>query len=115
MRNAIAAAAALALATFAATAAETSVYVSGKAPTLNGGTLLRRTVVQYGDLNPNDKQGAGVLLERIAKAAEAACTTDLTRNAMLVATKVEKCRGLAVAQAVKDVGAPELASVAGVK
>jgi UrcA family protein len=115
MRNLIAAAAALALATFAATAADTSVYVNGRAPNLNGGTLQRRIAIQYGDLNPNDKQGAAALLERIAKAGEAVCTLEQARGSKLVAKKIEKCRAEAVAQAVEDVGAPELVAAAGGK
>lgn len=112
MRNAIAAAAVLALATFAATAADTSVNVSGMAPALSGETMQKRTVVQYGDLNPNDKQGAVTLLDRITKAADAVCTTDRTRNSLSLADKIKRCRAMAIAQAVKSVGAPELAAAA---
>lgn len=110
MRYAITAVAVFTLTTFAATAA--SVDVSGMAPTLSGDTLQMRTVVQYGDLNPNDKQGAVALLDRITKAADAVCTSDRTRNSLLVAPKIKKCRTQAVAQAVKDVGAPELTAAA---
>ncbi len=112
MKNAIAAVAVLTLTMFAATAADTSIAVSGMAPTLGGDTMQKRTVVQYGDLNPNDKQGAVALLDRLTKAADAVCTTERTRNSLLVAKKIEKCRTQAVAQAVEDIGAPELAAAA---
>jgi UrcA family protein len=112
MRNAFAAVAVLALTAFAATAAGTSVDVSGMAPTLSGDAMQRRTVVQYGDLNAGDKQGAATLLDRINKAADAVCTSDRTRNSLLVAPKIKKCRAQAVAQAVKDVDTPELTTAA---
>lgn len=115
MRNAIAAVVVLALTSFAANAADTSVRVSGLAPTLGGDTVQRRIVVPFGDLNPNDKQGAATLFDRITKSADAVCTTNQTRNSSLLAERIQRCRTMAIAQAVKDVGSAELTALNGVK
>ena len=93
-------------------ASAASVDVTAMSPTLGGGTILKRAVVKYDDLNPAEAQGAAALYARIDHVAAAICTSNPGGGNGLLADKVEACRVKAVKQAVKDVGSDALAAEA---
>ncbi len=93
----------------AAFAEGSSVAVDGMAP-VNGSFTLRRTVVQYGDLNINEKQGAATLLERINVAADTVCRPSHQMGA--VESLVARCRSRAIHDAVTAVDSAELSAAA---
>ena len=96
----------------AASAAGTSVEVSGLTPSLGGDKLKKVVVVKFDDLNPADKQGAQALLNRLNLVATALCSSNPGGKGSMLADKVEKCRSEAIVQAAKDVGAAELIAIA---
>jgi len=98
--------AALAL-TQVAAAADTSLAVEGLAPTRDNTYVLRRAVVQYGDLNIADAQGAAALRTRIEQAANAVCKGHNTLTSYQVAQQVERCRVSALNAAVEKAGLPK--------
>lgn len=95
-----------------ASAAPSSVEVSGLTPTLGGDKVKKVVVVKFDDINPSDKQGAQALLSRINLVASALCSSNPGGKGSLLADKVEKCRSETVIQAAKDIGAPELTAIA---
>lgn len=66
--------------------------------------------VRYSDLNPSTEQGSLVLYGRIVAAAHQVCAVDDIRDLKAVRA-ARSCREQAIAQAVRDVGSPMLASV----
>ena len=96
----------------AAFAADTSVAVSGMAPNSNGNFVLKQAVVQYGDLNAADKEGAATLLTRINDAAQAVCKSNGGLSSRSLKAQVEKCQTRAVTSAVAAVGSPALTEAA---
>ncbi len=111
MNKALAALSILALSQ-AALAEGTSVAVRGTAPNPSGMPTLRETVVQYGDLNANDKQGAAALLGRINAAADVVCRPYRQTGSASLAAAVAQCHSRAVADAVTRVDSAELAAAA---
>jgi len=95
--------------TGAAFAADSSVAVEGMAPTRDDSFVLKRAMVQYGDLNTADASGAATLRTRIADAAAAVCKTGTGMNSYSYKQKVEKCQTRAQNNALKTVGLPETA------
>ncbi len=66
--------------------------------------------VRYSDLNLSTEQGSLALYGRIVAAAQQVCTVDDIRDLQAVAA-AKACRQQAIAQAVRDVNSPMLASV----
>lgn len=66
--------------------------------------------VRYSDLNLSTEQGSLALYGRIVEAAHQVCRIDNIRDLRTVAA-AKACREQAVAQAVRDVNSPMLASV----
>jgi UrcA family protein len=66
--------------------------------------------VRYSDLNLSTEQGSLALYGRIVAAAHQVCAVDDIRDLRAVAA-VKACREQAIAQAVRDVNSPMLASV----
>ncbi|HXY97673.1 MAG TPA: UrcA family protein [Steroidobacteraceae bacterium] len=66
--------------------------------------------VRYSDLNLSTEQGSLVLYGRIVDAARQVCTVESIRDLRAVAAS-KTCREQAIAQAVRDVNSPMLASV----
>jgi len=66
--------------------------------------------VSYGDLNLATEQGSMALYGRLVNAARAVCVVEDNRDLRAVAA-VNACREQAIAQAVRDVHSPMLASV----
>jgi UrcA family protein len=66
--------------------------------------------VRYSDLNLSTEQGSLALYGRIVAAAHQVCTVDDIRDLQAVAS-TKACREQAIAQAVRDVNSPMLASV----
>jgi UrcA family protein len=66
--------------------------------------------VRYSDLNLSTEQGSLALYGRIVEAARQVCTVDSIRDLRAVAATAA-CREQAIAQAVRDVNSPMLASV----
>jgi len=66
--------------------------------------------VRYSDLNLSTEQGSLALYGRIVEAAHQVCTVDSIRDLRAVAS-AKACREQAIAQAVRDVNSPMLASV----
>ena len=66
--------------------------------------------VRYSDLNLSTEQGSLALYGRIVAAAHQVCTVEGIRDLRAVAA-VKDCREQAIAQAVRDVNSPMLASV----
>jgi UrcA family protein len=96
-----------------ALADETSVTVSGFAPTSTGGLQLKAVVVSYGDLDIASAPGAAVLLGRIENASRLVCG-ERSGLAMIGerARDFAACRAGATAKAVRTVGAPALTQAA---
>lgn len=67
-------------------------------------------MVRYSDLNLSTEQGSLALYGRIVAAAHKVCTAEGIRDLKAVAA-VNGCREQAIAQAVRDVNSPMLASV----
>ena len=70
----------------------------------------RTLKVRYSDLNLSTEQGSLALYGRIVAAAHQVCVLDDIRDLRAVAA-VKACREQAIAQAVRDVNSPMLASV----
>ncbi|HYB63935.1 MAG TPA: UrcA family protein [Steroidobacteraceae bacterium] len=66
--------------------------------------------VRYSDLNLSTEQGSLALYGRIVEAARQVCVIDDIRDLRIVAA-AKACREQAIAQAVRDVNSPMLASV----
>lgn len=66
--------------------------------------------VRYSDLNLSTEQGSLALYGRLVAAAQQVCAVDDIRDLRAVAS-AKACREEAVAQAVRDVNSPMLASV----
>ncbi|HXZ60145.1 MAG TPA: UrcA family protein [Steroidobacteraceae bacterium] len=66
--------------------------------------------VRYSDLNLSTEQGSLALYGRIVDAARQVCAVDDIRDLQAVAA-AKACREQAIAQAVRDVNSPMLASV----
>jgi len=66
--------------------------------------------VRYADLNLSTEQGSLALYGRIVEAARQVCVIDDIRDLRIVAA-AKACREQAIAQAVRDVNSPMLASV----
>jgi UrcA family protein len=66
--------------------------------------------VRYADLNLSTEQGSLVLYGRIVEAARQVCTVENIRDLRALAM-AKTCREQAIAQAVRDVNSPMLASV----
>jgi len=66
--------------------------------------------VRYSDLNLSSEQGSLALYGRIVAAAHQVCAVDDIRDLRAVAA-AQACREQAIAQAVRDVNSPRLASV----
>jgi UrcA family protein len=66
--------------------------------------------VRYSDLNLSTEQGSLVLYGRIVAAAHLVCAIDDIRDLKAVRA-AQACREQAIAQAVRDVNSPMLASV----
>lgn len=91
-------------------AAAATVEVSAMAPTLSG--LVDKKVVlltfDSGDITRNP----AALYDRINRTALALCASNPGGHSGLMSSRVEQCRATAVRQAVRQVGAPDLAAVA---
>jgi UrcA family protein len=90
-----------------ALAANTSIAVEGMAPTRDNAFVLRRSVVQYGDLNTAEAQGAAALRTRLEQAANAVCKGHNTQTSTQLAQQVEQCRVKALNAAVEKAGLPK--------
>jgi len=66
--------------------------------------------VSYGDLNLATEQGSMALYERLVNAARAVCVVEDNRD-LRAAAAASVCREQVIAQAVRDVHSPMLASV----
>lgn len=66
--------------------------------------------VRYSDLNLSTQEGSQALYARIVAAAHHVCAVDDIRDLRAYAASVD-CRERAIAQAVRDVNSPMLASV----
>jgi UrcA family protein len=66
--------------------------------------------IRYSDLNLSTEQGSLALYGRIVQAARLVCAVDDIRDLRAVAA-ARACREQAIAQAVRDVNSPMLASV----
>ncbi len=66
--------------------------------------------VRYSDLNLSTEQGSLALYGRIVAAAQQVCAVDDCRD-LRAAAAAKACRQQAIAQAVRDVNSPMLASV----
>jgi UrcA family protein len=95
--------------TGAAFAADNSVAVEGMAPTRDDSFVLKRAMVQYGDLNITDANGITTLRTRIADASAAVCKNGSGMNSFSYKQKVERCQTRAQKDALKTVGLPETA------
>ncbi len=63
--------------------------------------------VSYADLDLSRHEGIATLYSRISSAAREVCPADVSANKFL-AQKARECRTVAVARAIRDVGAPAL-------
>jgi UrcA family protein len=71
--------------------------------------ITGRSIVNYGDLNLNAEQDAKIMLQRIERAAKAACGGHATFSSYTPSLDhhtFEKCRERAVQRTVKQLGAP---------
>lgn len=66
--------------------------------------------VRYSDLNLSTEQGSLVLYGRIVAAAQQVCAVDDIRD-LRAFNAAKRCRAQAIANAVRDVNSPMLASV----
>jgi UrcA family protein len=96
-----------AAAVFAALAACTALGAVGSAHAAADSPALK---VRYSDLNLSTEQGSLVLYGRIVAAAHQVCAVDDIRDLKAVRA-ANACREQAIAQAVRDVNSPMLASV----
>jgi UrcA family protein len=90
--------------------------ISGALATADESNAAARAVVQYGDLELSNSQGAGALYDRIAAAAGEVCQAyaDDGHN-LTVHFRVRACVHKAIADAVIEVGSPELLAIYGAK
>lgn len=79
---------------------------SAQAATVDSPTIK----VRYADLNLSTEQGSRVLYARIVAAARQVCVADDIRD-LHAFNAAKACREQAIAQAVRDVNSPMLASV----
>ena len=93
---------------FAALAACTAIGAVGSAHAASADVPALK--VRYSDLNLSTEQGSLALYGRIVAAAHQVCVADDIRDLQAEAA-VKACREHAIAQAVRDVNSPMLASV----
>jgi UrcA family protein len=74
-----------------------------------GSTVTRSVTVKYGDLNISDPDGAATLYGRITRAAQAVCR--LPEDSFTSELAVLACEHKAIADAVTQVGHPELIAI----
>jgi UrcA family protein len=91
-------------------AACTAVGALGSARAANANTDAPTLTVRYADLNLSTEQGSLVLYGRIVRAAQQVCAVDDIRD-LRAFNAAKLCRAQAIANAVRDVNSPMLASV----
>jgi hypothetical protein len=94
----------------AVAASAASVEVSGMAPTLNGSIVKKAAIVRFENDEPS--RAPAVLYDRINRAAIAVCSSNHGGQGAMLRDQVEKCRSVAVRQALREIGSPELVAVA---
>lgn len=75
------------------------------------GSLTRNVMVNYGDLNLSNTQGATTLYRRIVQAARDVCDLHDDRFALSLRLAAESCRARSITDAVTKVGSHELIAV----